>query len=578
MPALLQPFGFYDKYISLLGVDYLNPASKAGLSAYTFTLQDTIISEKGDSLFYISYQPKKAKNFRGLQGSFHVHGRSWAIQTVSAQTAGGAKDVTLFIRQNYTPNEDGLWFPNQLESSLNFGNSSANTPFPMIGRGKSYVTAINTNVKLDPKEFNNVKFEDASMTRHSPDVGNYRYEPLSAKDSMTYHLLDSISKKLPLDALVNFQLSMVSGYIPMGNFQLDIRRLLNFNSYEGFKAGLGLYTSPKMSKYFSTGGYLVYGFKDKDTKYGASLDITPLENPENKLLFSWKDDLNPTGSLTFLDGIDRRSSETFKGFLTETMDRSQEFKIGTQFRWCQYFKTEMAFKTGEITPQIPYHYLPDGNVTPGFSLQEGEIKLKWAHKETFSQTPLGRLSEGTKWPKLWINAAYGEWATTTKRSYHRLEAQYEQEIHYPSAMYTIFRLQGAKLYGEFPATLLYSALGSYKSFTLHIPYTFATMRLNEFAASEFSALYFRHGIPLFLNKNQNFKPEILLSTNLGWGKASEGIRSFEKGYFESGIYLKNLFSNFLFQYGFSVHYRYGPYHLPKAIDNWAFKLGLDFSF
>jgi len=578
LPALLQPFGFYDKYISLLGVDYLNPASKPGLSSYTFTLQDTIISEKGDSLFYISYQPKKAKNFRGIQGSFHVHGPSWAIQTVSAQTAGGTKDVTLFIRQNYSPNEEGLWFPNQLESSLNFGNTSGSDPYPMIGKGKSYVTAINTDVELDPKEFNNVKFEDASMAHHSPDVGTYRYEPLSAKDSMTYHLLDSLGRKYPLDALVNFQLSMVSGYIPMGNLQLDIRRLLNFNSYEGFKAGLGLYTSPKMSKYFMTGGYLVYGFKDKDTKYGASLDITPFSNPENKFMFSWKDDLNATGSISFLDGIDKRSSETFKGFLTETMDHTQELKIGTQFRWLQYFKTEMTFKSADITPQIPYRFLSNTTIASAYSHLEGEIKLKWAHKETFTQTPLGRLSEGTKWPKLWINAAFGEWENSTKGSYQRLEGQYEQEIHYPSAMYTIFRLQGAKLYGEFPGTLLYSSLGSYKSFTLHIPYTFATMRLNEFAASEFSALYLRHGIPLFLNKNQSFKPEIVLSTNLGWGNAAEGVQSFEKGFYESGVYFKNLFSNFLFQYGFSVHYRYGPYQLPKAIDNWAFKLGLDFSF
>lgn len=575
LPALLQPFGFYDKYISLLGADYLNPASKPGLNAYSFALRDTLITDQGDSIFYVSYKPKPSKNFRGIKGSFHIHGASRAIQTVSAQTAGGSKDLSLFIRQNYQPNEDGLWFPSQLESSLNFANSTSTDP-PMIGIGKSYVTAINTHVQLDEKEFNNVQFEDATMLRNAPEIGTYRYEPLTARDSLTYHLLDSISRKMPLDAIVDLQFSLISGYIPAGKLQLDIQKLINYNAYEGFKLGLGLYTSPKISRNFMTGGYLIYGFNDKHHKYGASLDITPFNNKENKFMVSWKDDLNATGSIFFLDGIDRRSTESFKGFLTETMDQTKELKVGMQLRWLHYFKSELSYKKADITPQIPYQYLLNDNIEPGFSQHEAELKLKWANKETFTQTPMGRISEGTKWPKLWLNAAYGEWTNNNTNSYHRIEGQYEQEIHYPSAMYSILRIQGAKLYGNYPSTLLYSALGSYKKFTLHIPYTFATMRMNEFAASEFTAIYFRHGIPLFLNKEQKFKPEVVLSTNLGWSETLADVQTFEKGYYESGVYVKNLFKSFIFRYGFSVHYRYGPYQLPKAIDNWAFKLGLDF--
>jgi len=53
--------------------------------------------------------------------------------------------------------------------------------------------------------------------------------------------------------------------------------------------------------------------------------------------------------------------------------------------------------------------------------------------------------------------------------------------------------------------------------------------------------------------------------------------------FESGLMIKNIYrKSFLsFAYagiGLGVFYRYGYYALPKPIDNWAFKWGINISF
>ncbi len=578
-PAMLQPFSFYSQYVKLLGYAYLNPASKAGLSAYRFILEETYTSN-GDSIYYISYRPRNERNFRGLTGTFHIDGKTLAIKTVSATTTGTENGMRLFIRQNYQPVANGAWYPKQLESSLELNGVGAlrKLPFPLVGKGKSYVTAINTQPQMSAKEFDNVVMEDLNIAADAPAIETFRYEPLTARDSLTYHYLDSIGRRNHLDAILKTQLSLVKGYVPMGKLQLDVSKLLDYNDYEGLKLGAGLYTSPRLSKNFSTGGYYTYGFGDKASKYGLELSLTPFSNKENRLYVKYQDDVYATGAFEFLDGVKALSSERFSRFLIETMDLSQGWTTGAEFRFLNYFKAQAFYSSNELSPQKAYRFSDDNAVAPSFELKELGVKLKWAHKETFSITPLGKLSNGTNWPVVWLNATAGKWEADEQYEYARFETRLHKQFNYPNSMYTVLRFEGGYMTGDYPSTLLYSALGSYKSFTILVPYTFGTMRLNEFGANQFAALYLSQGFPLALNTNNRIKPEIVLSTNVAFGNAPEGISTFNKGYYESGLYLKNLFSNFIFQYGLSVHYRYGAYSLPEAIDNWAFKLGLEFAF
>lgn len=578
-PAVLQPFSFYNQYIELLGLSYLNPASSSGLSMYQFILEETYVNSLGDSVFYISYRPKEDRNFRGLTGAFHIDGNSSAIKTVSATTTGTENGLRLFIRQNYQPLENGKWFPKQLESSLQFGSlgASKRLPFPLIGKGKSYVTAINTQAQFSEKEFDNVVMEDLSTEPDAPNVAAFRYEPLTAKDSITYHFIDSIGRKNHLDAILKTQVSLIKGYLPIGALDLDLSKVLDYNDFEGLKLGLGLYTSSRVSKNFSAGGYYTYGFGDKDGKYGVKLSVMPLKNKENRAYVEYHDDVLPTGTFEFLDGVKVNSSESFSRFLTETMDLSQQWEAGVDFRFLNFFKTRLFYKNGDVSPQKPYRFDNDF-LAPDYSFDEMGLKLKWANKETFINSAFGRISNGTKWPVVWLNAAVGQWEEGDTYNYQKYEGRIHKRFNYPNAMHTTLRIEGGYIQGDYLSTMLYSALGSYKSFTIFVPYTFGTMRLNEFGTNEFASLYFSHAIPLSLNTNNRIKPEIVLCTNVAYGNAPEGIQTINKGFCESGLYLKNLFSSFIFQYGVSAHYRYGAYSLPNEIDNWAFKLGLEFSF
>lgn len=362
----------------------------------------------------------------------------------------------------------------------------------------------------------------------------------------------------------------------MGKLQLALNRLIGYNKYEGLQLGIGLYTSPKLFKKFSFGGYVNYGFNDKSSKYGGSFTFTPGKNKENKFFVSLSDDVDPTGQVTFLDGINRRTSEVFGQYLTETMDAYKQVYTGAEFRFLHYFKAGSYYKYADVTPKKPYTYTDAFLPSNTFNLQEAEVKVKWIHKETFSISPVGRVSNGSKWPKLWINGAYG--LIDNADNYQRLDAQVEQTIDYPSSMQTRIRFKGGKYFGDYNNTLLYSALGTHRPISIFIPNRFATMRPNEFASSEYLACFLSHSMPLFLNKKTSFKPTIELNTNAAFGTAPNTIQTIEKGYYESGVIFKNLFKSLIFRYGLSIHYRYGAYQFERDFDNWSFKLGLEFGF
>ena len=153
---------------------------------------------------------------------------------------------------------------------------------------------------------------------------------------------------------------------------------------------------------------------------------------------------------------------------------------------------------------------------------------------------------------------------------------------------THITIKAGDVTGDVPYPELFNGNGSYTSaFTLLAPYSFATMRMNEFTATQYASVFIRQSLgKLFMHGNTGFHPEILVVQHAGIGKLDNKYRNayqpspadFRKGYFESGLEIDNLLSSGLLSYGLGVYYRYGPYALPTASDNWAFKIGMFLNF
>ncbi len=581
LPCQLQPFGFYSPRIQLMGIEHLNPISKSGLKNYLFLLEDTVI-ENGDSLFYITYQPRKKSNIKPLTGSFHIHKKSYGVKYLKAKSNLPSSPYVLEISQNYEQT-DSQWFPSELESLLLIkpGQGFNSLPYAMVGNAKSIVTAINLNPVHKTKDFSNVVLED-KMPRDTGNIRVLRYEPLTAKDSSTYHLLDSIGKANNLDNIIRLQKELIRGYIPAGPLRLDLQHLVGYNQFEGLKLGLGIWTGPEITGDFSVGGYYTHAFKAEMKNYGGGIKWQPVQNRQTKIELSFSNDMHSTGAFNFHHGNVISLNQTLREFSVAIKDGEERFYASAETKFRGPFFGRVFFKRSDVTPVRLYPFMPTATIPEeAFQTTETGIKLRWAYKERMTKTAFGLTPEPSDGPKIWLNIIRGaEKRDGSNSFYTKLESQIEKTFNTGPAAKTTIRVTGGLIDGWAISSNLYSFFGTFDPVSIEVPYMFATMVPNEFGADRFAMTTVDHRISLRQNRPGDFQPEINLMTKAGWGIVNANysfpINTFEKGFYESGILFDNLLKVLFIKYGVGVHYRYGPYQNEKGIDNWSFRLSLDF--
>jgi len=578
VPAQMQSFTFYKDYMMLLDNYLMNPVSKAGLQRYFFNIEDTVLDARNDTLFYISFRPRKNSNIKGMTGSMHIHIPTYGIKTVSAST--NEKDYDFSIKQTYQYIDDKQWFPEYLESKLEL-----KIMMPMLVSSKSTVTAIELSPELSKKDFSSVSLIDESLKNNIP-IENFRLQPLTAKDSLTYQLMDSIFISNNMDLfMVNYMKILMQSGINIGPFLLDIGKTINFNNYDGTNLGLGLWTNDKVMRNLSIGGFYYYSFKPKDHNYGAGLKFNISQKHETSLHFQWEKRNLSTGTFELLNANDGILYGDWSIFLTKVKDPTNKTSFSFTTRFLNYFKTNLFYQYSEVSPATVYPYMAGDSipVSPFFYHEYG-IKLKWAHKETFTYLyPFGLMSNGTNWPILWTNLCFGSTSKINNYSHLKLEVQLEKQIRVHETYKSTIKVAGANIWGDAPVAKLYSLMGLYMGkWNLDMPNYFKIMRPNEFAASRFVNVFWYNTFFTRLNNPKKFKPEITISTSAGWGDVIGNyplnIKTYNKGYYESGLFFGNLMKVWVFKYGLGIHYRYGPYSLPKQIDNWGITFGLGGAF
>lgn len=584
----MQSFAFYDNMVTLLDKQFLNPISPGSFKKYFFLLEDTFLTENADTLFVISYRPKRGSNFDGLKGVLYINTNGYAIQNVIAEPWQDSKRFAIRIQQSYEFIDHKQWFPTQLNTDLLFKSTKIKTrrgDYYPVGIGKSYLSDINLNPDLSKVKFSNVeiKINDDAHKQTDSTWQAYRRVPLTAKDSATYHIIDSIGKAEKFDQKLRFFEAFASGYIPFKIFNIDYKKVFSYNSYEGVRLGFGMATNYKVASFFSVGGYMAYGFKDKAWKHSAFLDIFPSWHSETKLSLRHSHDVFETAGYTFFEDNLMTSSEWYRDFLVNQMDMTKERSAALSFRMLRYFKLNISLTTSrKLVNNYGFLTYQEGipSLTNAFSFTEAALCLKFGFKEKFMLTPnKKRLSLGTPYPMVWFNYKKGLNYLNGDYIYSKYELKISSKFVTRTTGKSQITFVAGRVDGNIPLCNLYNGHGSYQQFTIEAESSFATMRMNEFYSSEFASLFLKQDFGTLLFGTPKFKPELCVVTNIGFGKMLHKdyhqITTFgtlEKGYYESGILANRLLNNQLTSIGFGIFYRYGPYTFERTADNFAYKI------
>jgi len=588
----IQSFSFYKPFISIMMKDYVNPIGSGSFSKYFFKIEDTTYSEK-DTVYILSFRPRKGTNFDGLKGVISINTHNWAIQNVMAEPYPNTGGFMIRIHQLYELIDGVQWFPVQLNTDVAFNNMRIGKYKP-VGSGRSYIRDIVLNPELVRREFNHldVEVDKDATARSEPFWDQYRVDSLTRKDRQTYKVLDSVGKANNFDKMAKSLQTLLTGRIPWGPIDIDLRRLVNYNTYEGLVLGAGIHTNDRLSQWFKIGGFYQYAFGISTSKYGGDASFLISRRHDITLAAAGSFDLFESGGLSYPADQESILSGNFRPLLLKKLDRTENFNFSVGFRAMKYVLFNIGISS-DFKKTTTYDLATqEGNVLllqDQFRFTTITAGFKWAYGEKFIQTINNKISLGTKYPMVWFEYTRGlKNFLGGEFDYDRFDLKIRKTFNIKYLGKLTIQLNGGLVDQPIPACNLYYAPASYRLVTLYAPNSFGTMRSNEFLSNKYASLYLYHDFGYLLFKGKKwFHPEFALSQNIGFGwldhperYAANSINPKEMnlGYYESGLLINNLVNLQIYTIGIGAFYRWGPYSFDNVGDNFAYKISMIFPF
>jgi hypothetical protein len=570
----MQSFSFYDNQFSLMGKTYINPIAFGGTKRYLFILEDTTVVNS-DTTFTIFYRPRKGRNFEGMTGHLYINSNGWAIEKVTASPYEDTTGMKIRIIQEYAYLNGRKWFPQKLSTEIDLGKAAMIEYLTIEGKGSTYIK----NVVFDPdgirkRDFDNVSVStvDGAGDVKDKDWDTMRVYSITDQEKRTYEMVDSLSKAEKLDQRLVALKALTEGKIPLGNFNLDLARLLNYNLYEKYRFGFGLETSKKLMKFATVGGYFAWATRDKEFKYGGYSTFHLNRKNGVKLNLRYQQDLLERGGHSFQkDVFTLNNTSMYRQFFITNMDRQRLGEISLSGNIRSNMKITLIANYQRIWLTEDYLYFPWNDVYPlsptdGFDLAETSIEFTWNIRENVMMLGDQRISKGTRWPKLQFKYTKGHKGIfESDFSYDRLMAEIQQDIPIRGLGKFTWTLAGQHTEGNVPLTLLHVGNGTGRNWNLDVPNTFQTMAPSEFYNESQFAFYTRMNFNAFKTKAKWNEPQIALHHAIGYGEnnSPDGhslvFETMEKGYYEGGLILNGIMTTKFYGIGVGGFYRYGSY-------------------
>ena len=603
----LVSYSVYENELNILEIPIRNPLSNYGRKLFVFKLIDTMKIDNR-TVYRVYFQPKKL-NSNKLRGLLYVDAENYGIAKAFYRIYG-----IININATYTFDylkEHQMWFPKKRKFIVVKGNNSED--LNILGgtiRFNSALEGIEKNasdqlfLKLESTPYDieinkpvsfkhpSIKIDvpEASMSKPDSYWRSLKKDTLDIRKIRTYANLDSLSIAENIEQKLLFGRKIFNGYLPVSYVDLDLKTLVKYNNYEGFRFGIGGITNNKLSEKYKVGFNVAYGLKDEKFKYGITPSYLLDKETNTWVSASYADDLNEIGQIQFATQPRR-----FKIYDPRPINISTfyNYKTFSSFIESKYVpKTDIYFEIARsaILPLFDYTYTTDGKSYTNFNLTTAQFSIQWNPFSGYMQTPNGRLEIDKKFPKFAFQFTKSfDTVLGSDFDFSKIDLKITHEIPYLSGQNTSFILQSGFAFGDIPLTHLYSIAPNnlnreslFKRITFAGKNSFETMFFNEFFSSKYVSFHVKHTF----NKVKiayKIKPLISVVTRMAWGEMDNPERhvgltykTLERGFFESGVEANQIFKGF----GLTFFMRYGPNALPRFEDNFALKLSyvLDLGF
>lgn len=585
-----QSFSFYTPFFDILEKHYVNPISKGSLDNYFFQIEDTLY-QGNDTVFIVFYRPLKNKKFDGMQGLLYINTNGYAIQNATASPYSDTLGIGIEIQQRYEFVNGQAWFPVELNTNLIF-NSLVIEKSNLIAIGKTYLRNIKINPDLSNREFRTAYSYEVAMDAHKKDDSfwnYYRHDTLNAKELKTYSVIDSIGEVHKLDLKMQTLLILATGVIPIWKLGLELDKFYHFNSYEKSSVGLGITTTTKLSKYYKASAFFSYSTSRKTINHGGKISVTPKPNSELEIFAKYKYDFAESGKQNDFKEVTTLMTLNYRDFLVDDMFFENSISAGIKFRALKYFVfiPEIKIESANIDDSRSFLFSRNEDINlylNDFRFTETSLTFKYLYKEKLFRNVSSHFSLGSKFPEVKLKITKSATILGGQLDYLKFDFHLRKNFVFKYLGKTKLEVRAGLVNAPAPYIKLFNGNGAYKSFYLYGFANFHTMRVNEFLNDRYVSIFVEHNFGKLLNL-KNFKPELLIVQNMGWGDfkykqehLNLNFSTMQKGYFETGILINKLSTSNISSLGLGLFYRYGPYSFADQKQNLSVVMLSGFTF
>jgi len=147
--STIQPFSFYEDYITVVEIPYLNPLSSDGFKKYDYFLEDSIQSN-GETSYIISFQPQEGKGYLLGNGFLTISAHQYGIENMVFKSLDNGSNLEFELQQK---NQwDGAnWFPEQINSVYIFRNFDIEgSPIKLVSQ--NFISDVRLNEQIVSRE------------------------------------------------------------------------------------------------------------------------------------------------------------------------------------------------------------------------------------------------------------------------------------------------------------------------------------------------------------------------------------------------------------------------------------------
>lgn len=603
----LVSYSLYENSLDILEIPVQNPISNFGRRLFVFRMIDTV-KIQGKNVYRIYFQPKKLNSDK-LRGLLYIDAENFGIAKAFFRIYGIAN-----INATYTfkyLKEHEIWFPEKRKIIVVKGNNTED--LNILGGTIKFASSLE-NLKKDASDRVYLKLESTPfdiiinkpVTFQKPSIKidvpansmivpesywkSFKKDSIDVRKIATYSTLDSLSLAENIEEKILFGKKIINGYFPFKIIDIDLKSLVKYNNYEGFRLGIGGVTNNKLSENYKISFFGAYGLKDENIKFGITPSYLLQKQTNTWLSASYMDDISEIAQIKF-----STQNSRFKIYDSRPINISTFYnhKTISAFIESKYFaKTDTYFSISrsEIKPLFGYTFNTNDNFYSNYNITSAQFAIQWNPFSSYMQTQSGRIEIEKRFPKLsfqYTKSLPGFLGNDF--DFSKIDLRIIHEIPYLSGQMTSFTFQGGLAIGDVPITHLYSIAPNnldkqslLKRITFSGRNSFETMYFNEFFSSKYVSLHVKHTFNKVRLTNK-IKPEFTVVTRMAFGtmnKSEQHIgleyKTLEKGFFESGIEANQIFKGL----GLTFFVRYGPNMLTKFEDNLALKLSyvLDLGF